>query len=121
MATEVLDIDEQRRLTLAFFLDGAEQNGIDELCRMLIHVGITAKDIEAADGNTVNAILAHYRKPDGYAWEMVADDMIRYPPIAARIRELQVDKQNASERRAVKDRARKAAKVGRAKTSGIAI
>jgi hypothetical protein len=67
------------------FIDFAEEGG-DELARFLIHVGIEAEDIQ--DGDVERAILRHYKTTDGYDITAVAHDLSRWPPIAARIREL---------------------------------
>jgi hypothetical protein len=73
------------------FLDFAEQ-GEDELCKYLLHCGIGADDVRAA-GDAEKAILAHYRKPDGTPdIDAAAHDLLRWPPIAARIKEIKREK-----------------------------
>lgn len=81
---------DQKALVLGVFIDAAEQ-GEDELARYLQHVGITPEDITEA-GNAEKAILSHYRITAGYDVDAVAADLARYPPIAARIRELKREK-----------------------------
>lgn len=81
---------DQKALVLAVFVDAAEQ-GEDELARYLQHVGITPEDITEA-GNAEKAILDHYRVKGGYDVDAVAADLARYPPVAARIRELKRQK-----------------------------
>jgi hypothetical protein len=67
-------------------IDQAEQ-GEDELVKYLLHCGITADDIGEA-GDVQRAILEHYRRPDGtYAIDAAAHDLLRWPPIAARIKQ----------------------------------
>lgn len=98
-------IEEQRALTLWPFTEAAKQ-GLDELCHFLIHVGISQEYL-GRSGSTEAAVLHHYRTPGGYAWEKVADDLLRYPPVAKRIRQLQEEKQARQEHDATVRRERK--------------
>jgi len=63
--------------------------GLNEFCRFLMHCGIGLDDIDHAGGDIPSAILEHYRKPGGgYDMDAVAHDYFRWPPIAARVKEL---------------------------------
>ena len=69
------------------FIDFAKEEG-DQLAKYLIHCGIDAEDINDA-GDVEKAILAHYRLASGgYDIAAAACDLDRWPPIAARVREL---------------------------------
>ena len=69
------------------FLDFAEE-GNDQLARYLLHCGIDGADIGHA-GDVQAAILDHYRRLDGtYDIDAAAHDLFRWPPIAARVKEL---------------------------------
>jgi hypothetical protein len=69
------------------FLDFAEE-GNDQLARYLLHCGIDDADIGQA-GDVQAAILDHYRRRDGtYDIGAAAHDLSRWPPIAARVKEL---------------------------------
>lgn len=61
------------------------------LARYLQHVGIRGEDVTIA-GSAEKAILEHYRVKGGYDVDAVAADLARYPPVAARIRELKRQK-----------------------------
>ena len=87
-----LSIADQKAMILAPFIDFVEEGG-DELARFLIHVGIEAEDIQ--DGDVERAILRHYRVNGGYDVTPVAHDLARWPPIAARIRELKREQKQA--------------------------
>lgn len=100
-----ISIEEQRELTLWPFVEASE-HGLDDFCRLLIHVGITVVDLDQS-ASAEEAILHHYRKPTGYDWEKVADDLVRYPPIANRIRQLREEKQVRQEHDATVRRERK--------------
>jgi hypothetical protein len=79
-------IDDEHMILLPF-IDQAEQ-GEDELARYVLHCGITADDIGDA-GDVQGAILGHYRRPDGtYDIAAAAHDLMRWSPIAARIKQL---------------------------------
>jgi hypothetical protein len=80
--------DEDEALILARFLDFQEK-GLDEFCRFLKHCGITLEDIDYNGGDIAAAILENYRKPDGGCdLAAAAHDFFRWPPIAARVKEL---------------------------------
>jgi hypothetical protein len=67
------------------FADFDNQGGIDELCRYIMHCGI-----QIPEGmRTGDAILAHYRNPLGYDIDRADMDLRTWPPIAARLLELQ--------------------------------
>jgi len=79
--------DQDAARILQSFLDFNDK-GLDVFCRFLLHCGITIEDIDAT-GDIPSAILEHYRKPDGgYDLDAVAHDWFRWPPIAARVKEL---------------------------------
>lgn len=74
---------------LAPFLEFAEQ-GQDAVKRYMIHCAI-ALDDKATDGQSLQTIiLNHYWLANGtYDVDMAARDLLRWPPIAARIRKAQ--------------------------------
>lgn len=79
---------QQEAEILAFFVDLIEQDeDCTELCRFLLHIGIDNTLIEQA-GGPIPAILDHYRCGHSYDTALLTRDMVRYPPIAGRIREL---------------------------------
>jgi hypothetical protein len=55
-----------------------------------MHCGIGLDDIDYNDGDIPSAILEHYRKPGGggYDADAAVHDFFRWPPIAARVKEL---------------------------------
>jgi hypothetical protein len=81
----------EEAMILETFLHFAEK-GVDEFARFFLHCGIDNADIEFA-GDIQSAILEHYRRPDGtYDIDAVAHDWFRWPPIAARVKELKREK-----------------------------
>jgi hypothetical protein len=83
---------EVEAMILGSFLDFAERS-VDEFVRFLFHCGIDKDDIDLAGGDIPSAILEHYRRPDGtYDIDAVAHDWFRWPPIAARLKELKREK-----------------------------
>jgi len=98
MNMKKLKIDRMREeaLVLAAFLDIAQQ-GTDALARYLLHVGISAGDINEA-GAVCGAVLRHYRlKSEAYDIDAVANDLARWPPIARRIEEAMRAKRKVSD------------------------
>ena len=92
MHRKTTKLTEDEAAILGPFIEMAEQ-GEDELARYLVHCGIAADDIGDA-GDVRGAILAHYRKPDGgYDIAAAAHDLARWPPIAARIKQLRREQQ----------------------------
>jgi hypothetical protein len=80
-------LTEDELMVLSPFLDFAEE-GTDQLAKYLLHCGIDEADIGHA-GNVQAAILGHYRRLDGtYDIDAAAHDLARWPPIAARVKEL---------------------------------
>ena len=74
------------------FIDFSEK-GVDEFAKYVVHCGIHTDDIDAAGGDVMSAILAHYAKPGGgYDLDAVIHDWFRWPPIVARIKELKREK-----------------------------
>jgi hypothetical protein len=85
-------LTEDEAMILETFLQFAER-GEDEFARYFIHCGIDNYDIELAGGDIQSAILEHYRRPGGgYDIDAVAHDWFRWPPIAARVKELKREK-----------------------------
>ena len=96
---------------VAQFMQFAE-GGCDDLVRYIIHCGIKPEDLDRA-GNWLDAVLRHYLTADGYDIERAAQDLLRWPVVAARVRELEQEDQNRKERHAAQERA--AQSVGRRK------
>lgn len=84
---------------------GGLSGGPNETARYCTHIGITPADLEAADDNIGTAFLRHYTTADGYNLERAGKDLATYPPIAARLREMQQEDQNRKERHAAQERA----------------
>jgi hypothetical protein len=81
-------LNEDEALILSSFLDFNDK-GLDEFCRYLKHCGIGPDDIDYNGGDIAAAILENYRKPaGGYDLDAAAHDFFRWPPIAARVKEL---------------------------------
>lgn len=81
------DLTDDEAVILAWFADFLEQDGIEGLARYLDHCRINiATGMTAGD-----AILAHYRNPLGYDIDRAAMDLRTWPPIEARILELQTE------------------------------
>lgn len=70
---------------LVWFAHFLEEDGIDGLAKYLAHCGIQMRPGATA----ADAILAHYSNPVGYDIDRAAMDLRTWPPIAARILELQ--------------------------------
>ena len=84
-------LTEEEATILGSFLEFAERSE-DEFARFLLHCGIDNDDINFA-GDIPSAILEHYRRPaGGYDLDAVAHDWFRWPPIAARVKELKREK-----------------------------
>jgi hypothetical protein len=80
--------DSDRDIILAWFL-GFQEEGDEELARYILHCGI---DIDAAP-EIDDAIALHYQLPDGtYDIDRAANDLATWPPVAARIAELQAER-----------------------------
>ena len=80
--------DQDAARILQSFLDFNDK-GLDEFCRYLKHCGIGLDDIDYNGGDIAAAILENYRKPGGgYDLDAAAHDFFRWPPIAARVKEL---------------------------------
>jgi hypothetical protein len=74
---------------LGRFLEFSEGRGVDEFVRYLMHCGIGLDDVDYNGGDIAAAILENYRKPGGdYDLDAAAHDFFRWPPIAARVKEL---------------------------------
>lgn len=83
------DLNDDKSLILCGFADFLREDGagLDELCRYITHCGIRMQS-----GMTVGeSILAHYRNPLGYDIDLAAMDLRTWPPIAARILEVQTE------------------------------
>ena len=84
-------LTEDEAMILGSFLDFAKK-GEDTFARFLLHCGIDKDDVDFA-GDIPSAILEHYRRPGGgYDIDAVAHDWFRWPPIAARVKELKREK-----------------------------
>ena len=82
-----VELTADEAMILGPFLDFAE-GGQDTLAKYLLHCGIDNDDIRDA-GDVQVAIFNHYRRPDGRQdIGTAAHDLARWPPIAARIKEL---------------------------------
>jgi hypothetical protein len=83
MAKAAQTAKQHEALILAPFLDIATEDG-SALASFMAHCGIDVATSKAAR----DQILDHYRLPNGkYDVDLVARDLLRWPPIAARIDE----------------------------------
>ena len=81
--------DEDEAFLLGRFLDFAEGSGVDEFAKFLLLCGVDRTDIDLAGGDIPRAILEHYRRQGGgYDLDAAAHDWFRWPPFAARVKEL---------------------------------
>ena len=89
------NLNDDAAVILCCFADFLDEDGmgLDDLCRYIMHCGIKTP----AGMSVGDAILTHYRNPLGYDIDRAAMDLRTWPPIAARITELQTDE---AERRA---------------------
>lgn len=89
---------EQRNMILAMFFSEGDDDGTRFLA-LVDHCGI---DLSACHGDVTqipNVIAAHYRLAQGrYDIDRAADDLLTYPPVAARIKELEAQKRRARKR-----------------------
>jgi hypothetical protein len=91
---------EQRNMILATFFDfdGDDDDG-ERMLELIDHCRI---DVSACNGDVrqlPKVILGHYRVSRGhYDLDRVARDLLTYPPIAARIKELEAQKRRARKR-----------------------
>jgi hypothetical protein len=84
----MLDIDENDRDVILYWFHSFQKQGDEALARFIVHCGI---DIDAAE-ELDDAIVAHYRLPDGsFDIDRAADDLATWPPVAARIKELEAE------------------------------
>jgi hypothetical protein len=87
---ETITAEEQRHLILSMFFDG---NDGDNFLGLIDHAGI---DLAATIGDLKrlpDVILGHYRIKKGcYDLDRAAQDLLTFPPIAARIKELKAQK-----------------------------
>ena len=90
--------EEQRALVMAMFLDSAGDDNGERVLALIDHCGI---DLAACNGDVKqvpNVIAAHYRVGRGYDIDRAAHDLLTYPPVAARIEELEAQKRRAGKR-----------------------
>jgi hypothetical protein len=86
---------EQRAMILATFFDfdDNDNDAAERFLALIDHCGI---DLSACNGEVKHipkVILAHYRISRGsYDLDRIAHDLVTYPPIAARIAELEAQK-----------------------------
>lgn len=89
---------EQENQVLAFFDDLADRgHDYTELAKFLLHVGVDSAVINRA-GGVVPAILNHYRFGRRYDVALLARDLVRFPPIAARIEALKREQDRTPKR-----------------------
>ncbi len=83
---------DRKAMILWPFVGFAEQ-GEDQLCAYLMHVGITDVMVKYA-GNVEKAVYAHYRMGDSdhCDFEKAGRDLATWPPIARRIEELRAER-----------------------------
>ena len=82
------DLTEDEAMILVYFADVYDDGGIEGLGECLMHC-----KIKMIGGMTAGeSILAHYRNPLGYGIDRAAMDLRTWPPIAARILEMQTEK-----------------------------
>jgi hypothetical protein len=110
-------VDADRQAILNWAADFVER-GADETARYCTHIGITPEDLGGADDNIGTAFLRHYTTADGYDLERAGKDLATYPPIAARLREMQQEDQNRKERHAAQERTVSKRRKGRNGTAG---
>lgn len=96
-------IDADRQAILSWAADFVER-GDGETARYCMHIGITPEDLQAVEDNIGAAFLRHYTTADGYDLDRAGKDLATYPPIAARIRELEQEDQDRKERHAAQER-----------------
>lgn len=105
------DVSDDEGAILLCFADFLENDGIEGLSEYLTHCRI-----KMVEGMTAGeAILAHYRTPLGYDINRAAMDLRTWPPIAARIFELQSEK--AESRAKAKNRTNARSKAKRAQSA----
>jgi len=108
---QAADLTEDEAIILAWFADflgeDCDDDGIKSFsayldhCRVKLQTGMTAGE----------SILVHYRNPLGYDIDRAAMDLRTWPPIAARLLELQ--SQKAEARAKAKNRTNAQSKVRR--------
>jgi hypothetical protein len=95
---KLLTPKEQRDMILATFFSGGDDDGKGFLA-LVDHCGI---DFAACNGDVMqipNVILGHYRIKQGcYDIDRAANDLLTFPPVAARIAELQAEKAEDAKR-----------------------
>ena len=89
------EISEDEAVILNWFAHFYERHGLEGLCHYILHCGIQIP----AGATAGDAILDHYRNPLGYDIDRAAMDLRMWPPISARLRELQNEE---AQRRAVR-------------------
>jgi len=89
---------QQRAMILAMFFDDGDDNG-EGFLALIDHCGI---DLAACNGDVKqipNVIAGHYRLAHGrYDIDRAANDLLTFPPVAARIAELDAQKAKDAER-----------------------
>jgi hypothetical protein len=87
--------EQKRDMILAMFFSDSD----DDSTRFLALVDHCGIDLTACDGDVKqipNVIAAHYRLAQGrYDIDRAAHDLLTYPPVAARIKELEAEKRRA--------------------------
>ena len=89
---------EQRNMILSMFFSEGDDDG-EGFLELVDHCGI---DLSACHGDVMqipNVIAAHYRLAQGrYDIDRAAHDILTYPPVAARIAELEAQKAKDAKR-----------------------
>ena len=88
---------EQRNMILAMFFSEGDDDG-EGFLALVDHCGI---DLAACHGDVKqipNVIAAHYCRGRGYNIDRAAHDPLTYPPVAARIEELEAQKRRTRKR-----------------------
>jgi hypothetical protein len=95
-ASRDLSAEQQKNLILGYFFDSDDAGN---LLALIDHAKI---DFDACTGDAKqipNIIVAHYRIAKGrYDLDRAANDLLTFPPIAARIEELKAQKVKSAKR-----------------------
>ena len=86
-------IADQEAWILSIFRDQHANEGTEGLAAFLEHCGIKRKEADPTS-DVEDVILSHYRHPNGkgYDCEQVPEDLMTFPPVAARIRHLKLER-----------------------------
>ena len=86
-------IADQEEWVLSVFRDEYESQGTEGLVAFMEHCGIKHKEADP-NSDVEGVILSHYRHPSGRGYDcaQVPKDLMTFPPVAARIRYLQLER-----------------------------